>query len=452
MQLPNYFLADLPPEAKLRPELITEACQTLKRNRAQYLEDRPTSQILRILERTARDWLSPDSPFRQHALEAGPTATGFSAATLEHGLDQFFEALTIENLETLLRQELGHAQRLDGFHTGLDETSHRRTAWARGPRLTAFIAPGNVPTATLAQMAMGVLVRTAQFVKCASGQAFLPRLFAHSLYETEPKLGACMEVAEWKGGAEDMEEALFAESDCIVATGSDKTLAEIRRRAPIAARFVGYGTKVSFGYVSREAMARRGKKTAQDVAHAVAAWDQRGCLSPHDIYIEESDEMRPDAFAEHVAEALAALEEKRPRGTVGPRDTAAIATRRAFYEVRAAHSLETRMWTSPESTAWTVIMEYEPRFQPSCLNRFVYIKSVPDLETALAGAEPIRDQLSTVGLACGPDEASDLTQRFAHWGALRVCPLAEMQNPPLGWRHDGRPPLGDLLTWCDWEK
>jgi hypothetical protein len=26
-----------------------------------------------------------------------------------------------------------------------------------------------------------------------------------------------------------------------------------------------------------------------------------------------------------------------------------------------------------------------------------------------------------------------------------------MQIPPLLWRHDGRPSLGDLVTWTDYE-
>jgi len=26
-----------------------------------------------------------------------------------------------------------------------------------------------------------------------------------------------------------------------------------------------------------------------------------------------------------------------------------------------------------------------------------------------------------------------------------------MQNPPLTWRHDGRPALADLVTWADFE-
>jgi hypothetical protein len=452
MNLPNYFLADLPPEAELSAGLITEACQAIKRNRAQYLEGRPTNQILRALDRLGREWLSEDSAFRRHALEAGPEATGFSREALAHGLDLFFSQLTMENLEALLRQELGHLHRLDGFQVSEDEMSQRRQAWARGPQLIAHIAPGNVPTATLAQMVLGLLARSGQFIKCASHQSFIPRLFAHSLYEAEAKLGACLEVVSWKGGSEPLENALFAESDCILVTGSDETVADVRRRAPPKARVIAYGSRVSFGWITREALEKHTSKTARDAARAIAAWDQRGCLSPHDIYVENSSEVSADSFASLLADELAALEKTHPRGKLGPREAAGIASRRAFYEVRAAHSLETKMWTSPESTAWTVILESDPRFQASCQNRFIYLKAVSDLEMALQGAEPIREHVSTVGVACGSHEAPELTMTLARWGALRVCPLGEMQNPPLAWRHDGRPALSDLLTWCDWEK
>ena len=33
MNLPNYFLADVPPGATLSASMISEACQALKRNR-----------------------------------------------------------------------------------------------------------------------------------------------------------------------------------------------------------------------------------------------------------------------------------------------------------------------------------------------------------------------------------------------------------------------------------
>ena len=76
MNLPNYFLADLPPEAELTAGLITEACQTLKRNREQYLEGRTTESLIRLLDRVAGDWLSADFPFRLEVLKSGPAATG----------------------------------------------------------------------------------------------------------------------------------------------------------------------------------------------------------------------------------------------------------------------------------------------------------------------------------------------------------------------------------------
>jgi hypothetical protein len=449
--LPSYFLADLPSEAELTPGLITEACQTLKRNGQQFLEGRTTESIIRLLDRLGRDWQSDDFPFRQMTLQAGPAATGFSVEVLAAGLDQFFQQWTAENLEFLLRQELGHAQRLDDFFHKEDEGHSARRAMALGPRLLAHFAPGNIPAPVLMEMALGFLARSAQFVKCASGQSLVPRMFAHSLYEADHKLGACLEIAAWKGGSECLESALFAEADCIVATGSDETLASIRQKLPPAARFVGHGTKVSFGYITREALERQAHAVVERAAADVTAWNQRGCLSPHVIYVEESGGGTGEDFANLLAGKLDALEKTRPRGTLSARDAAAIATRRAFYEVRAAHSPETKMWASRESTAWTVILENDPHFQISCQNRFIYVKVVRELTEALHGAESVREKISTVGLACGPAQTTELARRLARWGAKRICPLGQMQHPPLGWRHDGRPPLGDLVTWIDWE-
>ena len=44
-----------------------------------------------------------------------------------------------------------------------------------------------------------------------------------------------------------------------------------------------------------------------------------------------------------------------------------------------------------------------------------------------------------------------LATELARWGVTRVCPLGEMQESPLTWRHDGRPALADLIMWTDWE-
>ena len=453
ISLPNYFLADLPPEATISPALLGEACLTLKRNREQYLASRTTGQIVKVLSFVAEGWLQPDSPFRELALADGPRHTGFGRATLERGLDNFFAKLTSESLRAWLVQELGDARRLDEFKIAPGEERFSRAALATGPEFLAHVCAGHLPNPTWTSMVLGLLTRSAQFVKCASGAAFLPRLFAHSIYDADHKLGACLEVAEWRGGHSALEEILFAEADCITATGSDETLAAIRGKLPGQKRFLGSGHRVSFGYATSESLSGfGGKRVAKAAATDVVAWNQLGCLSPHVIYVQRGGATGPEQFAQLLAEELEQREQTEPRGAVPPDVAANITARRGIYEVRAAHSAATLLWRSQDSTAWTVVWEAAPNFSISCLHRFIYVKAVADLAEALHGADAVRGQVSTVGLAADEAEAKDIATALARWGATRVCPLGQMQNPPLTWRHDGRLALGDLVTWTDWEQ
>ncbi len=97
------------------------------------------------------------------------------------------------------------------------------------------------------------------------------------------------------------------------------------------------------------------------------------------------------------------------------------------------------------------MFEEDPLFQLSCLNRFIYVKRVETLREAIGGLEKVHGKVSTIGLAASPTEGPELVKTFARWGVTRVCSMGSMQKPPLMWRHDGRPALGDLVTWVDWE-
>ncbi len=454
MNLPNYFFADLPREAVLTEAMIEEACRALKHNRERHLADRTTPALIRIISGAAENWLDPEYPIRKFALEHGPRATGFSAPTLSAGLDAFFRRVTAANLQALIAQELGLSERLDSFCATTEESVSQRAALANGPELLAHIAAGGLPNPVFMAMILGLLARSAQFVKCASGASFLPRLFAHSLYEADGKLGACIEIAEWRGGNPALEKPLFEAADCVTATGSDETLAKIRHHLPAGKRFLGFGHRVSFGYVTHQALSGfNPAKVAGRAAADVVAWNQLGCLSPHVIYVEHGGAMTAVQFAETLAKELAEREQAEPRGELPAETAAVIASKRAFYEIRAAHSPDsTRHWCSENSTAWTVVYEADPLFQLSCLNRFVYVKGVANLTEALQSADAIRGRVSTVGLAATEDKAPALVTQLSRWGVTRVCSLGRMQDPPLLWRHDGRPSLGDLVTWTDWEQ
>jgi hypothetical protein len=492
--LPNYFLAGLPPDAELTPMMITAACETLKRNREKYLAHRKTEDLVNILCEVAAGWLQPDGKFRRLAVESGPEATGFSKAILEKGLDGFFRRFTPENFQALLKQDLGedvcapgvppppspheprssrHEEAQTLFHEFQMEPPHvgchgsgvqcatssgkshpapiPRHFW-HGPQMLVHIAAGNVPNPALMSLTLGLLTRSAQFMKCASGASLLPGLFAHSLYEADPKLGACLELAEWRGGNPWLETALFAEADCVTATGSDETLAAIRSRLPAKVRFLGHGQRVSFGFVTREVLREETiAEIVSRVADDVVAWDQNGCLSPHVIYVEERGAVESDKFAGLLAAELMKREETGPRGKISVAESADIASRRSVYETLAAHRGDVKIWQSQNSTAWTVVFEHEVRFHFSPLNRFVFVKPVPGLSAVLQGVDELEGKISTVGIAAAPGKLPELAAQLARRGVTRICPAGQMQNPPLTWRHDGRPALGDLVTWTDVE-
>lgn len=447
MILPSCFLADLPPEATLTPALIEESCRALRRQREEHLAQRTTDQLVALLVELGRNWLREDYPFRRLALEEDPARSGFPRATLAAGLDAFFAQLTPAGFAALLEQDLGGTERLDAFAGPAGSLG-----LARGPALLVHVTAGNLPAPALHSLVLGLLARSAQFVKCPRDGAFLPRLFAHSLREADPQLGGCLELAAWPGGTTDLEQVLFAEADCVTATGREETLDSIRRRLPARTRFLGHGHRVSFGYVARDALrAGEAAACAARAAEDVVAWNQQGCLSPHVFYVESGATTTPEQFAALLAAELQHRETSRPRGEITLQESSVISLKRDFYRVRMTAACETRLWQSEESTAWTVVFEGHPLFQTSCLNRFVYVKPVANVEEALRAADAVRGQVSTVGVAAGPGPTATLAATLARWGVTRVCPLGRMQRPPLTWRQDGRPTLGDLIQWTHWD-
>jgi hypothetical protein len=472
MNLHPLFLADLGPELQLTAETLRQASFAVRRNRNEWLQRQRTRAVIEMIAHTADQWLEPENGFRLLALRDGPRETGWSPATLARGLDSFFRSITVESLEALVAQDLGDARRLDDFGAGSAEHRTGRTSLAVGPELLVHLTAGNLPNPALFSMILGLITRSAQIVKCPRDASLLPRLFAHSLAATESKLGACLELVSWshdERNARELEDLLFSEAACVTATGSDTMLAEVRPRIPSRTRFIGYGHRISFGLIAKESLSPYSRKRlVRAMADDITAWNQLGCLSPHAYYVEEEASGSAEALAEELAAELERREATEPRGTIGVAESALIQSRRGIFELRAAAMASlternlnrslffdppatVRLWASTESTAWTVVLNHDARFQPSCLHRFIELKPVRNWGEVLRFAEPFRQQLSTVAVAAPDDRLPEMARQLAHWGVSRICPIGRMQEPPAAWRHDGRPALGDLVTWTDLE-
>jgi len=223
-----------------------------------------------------------------------------------------------------------------------------------------------------------------------------------------------------------------------VAFGNNETLADIHSRLSPQQRFIAHGHKLSIGIVYEA-----GQEAATLAAKDIALFDQHGCLSAINIYVDGEKEYLK--FAEKIHTELASYEEHSPRAQISLSESGAISNLRETVRFQAANDSNWSLYESTGSTAHTVIASPEKEITGTPLNRCVMIKPLPTtLNTLALGAE--QSYLSSIGVY--PFNKTT-TASVAALGASRICALGKLQEPNLCWHHDGYPTLVSLIKWQD---
>ena len=224
-----------------------------------------------MLERVLEGWSDPGSAWRRELAGRLPAHAGFSAATVHKGLAMGLEHWRGSALEAIVKREIGDPGRLDAAGpaviTGFDHT--------------VCILAGSIPMPTIQALLLPLALRSPVLAKSASRDDLTARALAQSLAEIDPLLGRCVEVVDFDSSNEEASARLL-ESPCIVAMGSDATLAKLREKVRPHQRWVGYGHRLSV--VVKGARASN-DAWAESMALDIALWDQSGCLSPAAIYV-----------------------------------------------------------------------------------------------------------------------------------------------------------------------
>jgi hypothetical protein len=404
---------------------------------------RSVQSILSSIDRVVQLWLDPLSEERREAEALLPVETSLSPEMIHHVLSLIFQEYRAERLEALLRDELGDVCALDEIVT---IQGRRRKAYA--PPLVTHVLAGNLPGAGLDGVIFSLLMKSATLVKASSSASLLPTLFSHSLAHVDPDLAVCLAVLFWPGGNAALEQVAFSRSDLVVASGSDESLAAIRQR--VRGRFISYGHKVSFSVITKEALSDAAD-LARRAAYDVVLFDQRGCLSPQVVYVEEGGILTSREFATLLAQALEQWQGILPRGEVPLEVSTAIRRARDEAEWQMLAGKNVGLYASPNGTAWTVIYEADSTFVSSPLYRTLRVKpfaSLVQLESVLVSW---RSHLEAVGLAVAPERLPVVADSLGRAGVSRICPIGTMQIPPLSWRHGGRPRIADMIRWVEVE-
>ena len=376
------------------------------------------SEARDALRRTTIDarasWLAESAKLLgRRAVEARKTlseSTGLSEPMVEWGARTTLETVRVETL-TALVAEAGVGR--------------------REPIATlSLVLAGNLFTASVRAVVVPLLFGVPVIAKASSRESLFPTMLRDALRETDSSLGASFDVVSFRGGDLEHERALVESGDAISVYGSDETIDAMRSRHPTAS-FLAHGHGVSAAYCGSRSLTRAWiESTVEALSLDISAYDQRGCLSPQVIYVEESLECSARQLAGRLSDGLEEMQVSLPRGPLPIEVGAEQAQWRGVAEV------EGDLWIGSEF-AVAVVPPEAVRWSPAYRN----VSVVP-----VSAASNAVEALSKIGrhLKCLGADAHSLAELRARLEArpelcAYVAPLGSMQTPSLDAPADGAP-------------
>lgn len=412
---------------------------------------------VQIIGRVGRRLLDADDPLRGRALERLPEEAGLSPAQCDDLVTRMAIDWTPERLEALVHAEFDAPDVLDRWvEDGRAPEARALRALPIGAGVGVHICAGTVPGVAVTSLIRGLLVGSPVLLKPGAGDQVLPSLFVQGLQEAVADAGAATlsgacAVRYWRGGVDTaVEQTAIDGAGYVVAYGGVATMRDLRQRCPPEVPLIEYGHRISVAVVQPAPKGEEGEneRRARACADAITAFDQRGCVSPQQVFVL-GDAGSAEAMGDALARRLEANRRTRPPGPIDPSVAAEIHQLRGAIELRRLAGEPVRLWAGDE-LSWTMVLQPGVEFRRSCGGRTVDLTPVASFDELESALTPVGPYLQTVGVV-GLDGAQELeiAERVGRMGASRVTPLERVAYPPAWWVHDGQGPLRPLVRWVE---
>jgi len=395
----------------------------------------PVRTILRGLADAAARWADADFPPRVRVLEAVVERTGYTLPVVEYGLDRLFGAITEDALAATVADELGSLDALDDFV-------------ARSGRPPARALPVGRVCVVSSRTTIGVALPAAIFALAAKCDVVvkdredrLVEAFFGTLAAEHAAFAAAARAQTWSGAHDARDLSAF---EAVVAYGRDETLARIRERCAPEARFFGFGSRASAGYVAREALGSEAqtRAVAEGAARDLALYESEGCLSLHALFVERGGAVPPERFAELLAAALERAHVEFPVGERSDSARARLGSARALAAFRAAGG-SGAVYSDAEARH-LVVLDPPASEPPLLLPRALNLHPVDGTAEALS-------YLALHGIALEALAASgkraDIVKMALDAGASRIAAFGSLQSPAMEGNHGGRLRVAPYVRW-----
>lgn len=302
----------------------------------------------------------------------------------------------------------------------------------------AHITPGNDAAVGFLAAIEGLLTGNINLLKGSSSAGEMSQRLFQKFYESPSTevIQSRLILCEFSSRDKAALNTFLSAADGVSAWGGESTLADIRSKLAVGVRFIPWGHRLSFAYLSTQA--KLSTETIQAISHDVTLYAQQACSAPQTLFVE-GDFSRACEVAREIYQELAqqaqALELDRgsqcelTNYTLLKKSEAAL----GICEVHGDQSSSARVIAIDNST-----------LEASPLNNTLLVKPIKRSDL-LRTLRPMRSFLQTVGLHADSSEVSELSDLFYACGATRITPWGKMQESYPGEPHDGERALTRFL-------
>ena len=221
----------------------------------------------------------------------------------------------------------------------------------------------------------------------------------------------------------------LSRGDHVWAYGSDETLDAIQRDMPEGSYLHRHGTGFGLVVLDESIDGRIGAVTAA-VASDVAAFDQRGCLSPRLVLIQGPTTLAR-RFVSSLADALATVEIRLPRGALNPQERAAIVRYR-----------DTACFVGEVSATGSGFVGLDLNDGPLIIPPVGRVLHVVRTSRPAERVREVARYVTTVALECAPQLTATIAALLP---GARLCRPASMQRPPFDGPVDRRTEIATVI-------
>jgi len=238
--------------------------------------------------------------------------------------------------------------------------------------------------------------------------------------------------------ADKLGEEMSKQADVRIAWGGRESVETVSGYpAGYDAETVIFGPKLSYSVIAKEELSsvQEAKKLARKVSVDVSVFDQTGCASPHNLYVEEGGVVSPEEFVDSLGDSMQKTELQIPKPQMTPEQVSQIHSIRGVYDFKGTVK-------GSDTMSWTILLDDLDEIDKPVYSRVLFVHKVKSIFDSL---KYIDENTQTIGIAAPTDKAIEFATEATKRGAVRLPLIGRMLNFEMPW--DGIFLFDRLVKW-----